>query len=124
MARREVIGRETGVNADLQVRSDGPRRLDPKQVEATRHSEPVARAVAPLPPMPRLALTIRQFCEAFSISEAFYYKLRRQGQGPREMELGARKLISIEAAAEWRRLREEATEAGASAGNNAETAAG
>jgi hypothetical protein len=84
MARGEVTGRKPAVSADLQGRSDGPPILDPRQVEATRHSEPAARAVAPLPAIrgspatPRLALTIPQFCEAFSISEAFYYKLKKQ----------------------------------------------
>ena len=63
-------------------------------------------AVLPRPPTPRLALSIPEFCEAHGISEAFYYKLKKQGEGPREMKLGARTLISLEAAAEWRRARE------------------
>jgi hypothetical protein len=53
------------------------------------------------PPPPRLALTILEFCAAFRISEDFYYKLRRQGQGPRTMKIGARTMISIQAANEW-----------------------
>ena len=111
MARRKVTGRKLGLSADLQGRSDGPRILDLKRVETSRHGE--SRAVAPLPPFrgpsptPRLALTIPQFCEAFNISEAFYYKLRKQRQGPREMKLGTRKLISLEAADAWRREREQ-----------------
>jgi hypothetical protein len=60
------------------------------------------------PPPPTLALSIQQFCQAHSISEDFYYKLKRQGAGPREMRVGSRTLISIEAAAEWRRAREAA----------------
>jgi hypothetical protein len=35
-----------------------------------------------------------------------YFKLRGQGLGPREMSVGTRKIISIEAAAAWRRARE------------------
>jgi predicted DNA-binding transcriptional regulator AlpA len=58
------------------------------------------------PPTPRLALNIPEFCEAHRISEAFYYKLKKQGKGPREMEVGVRKLITLESAAEWRRERE------------------
>jgi hypothetical protein len=58
------------------------------------------------PPTPRLALSIREFCTSHNLSEAFYYKLKRQGEGPREMKVGARTLISVEAAAEWRRARE------------------
>ena len=57
------------------------------------------------PPTPRLAL---------SIGEAFYYKLKRHGEGPREMKVGARTLISVEAAAEWRRAREASRSAEAS----------
>jgi hypothetical protein len=55
----------------------------------------------PLPP--RLALSIREFCAAHGISEDFYYKLKRQGRGPVEMKVGARTLISHEAATDWRR---------------------
>ena len=61
---------------------------------------------AALPPTSRLALSISQFCEAHDLSEAFYYKLKKQGDGPREMKVGARTLISLESAAEWRRARE------------------
>ena len=62
-------------------------------------------AVSP-PPMPRLALSIREFCAAHGISEGFFYKLKKQGEGPREMKVGARTLITFESAAEWRRARE------------------
>ena len=57
-------------------------------------------------PPPRLALSILEFCDAHGISEGFYYKLKKQCKGPREMKVGARTLISFEAAAEWRRARE------------------
>jgi len=60
-------------------------------------------------PTPCLALSIAQFCDAHNISEGFYYKLKRQGIGPCEMKLGARTLITLESAAEWRRERENAT---------------
>ena len=66
-------------------------------------------AVSP-PPTPRLALSIPEFCEAHGISEGFFYKLKKQGEGPREMKLGARTLITLESAAEWRRERENATQ--------------
>jgi predicted DNA-binding transcriptional regulator AlpA len=58
------------------------------------------------PSTPRLALSIREFCESHGISEGFFYKLKKQGEGPREMKVGARTLISFESAAEWRRARE------------------
>ena len=57
-------------------------------------------------PTPRLALSIPEFCEAHGISEGFFYKLKKQGEGPREMKVGARTLITFESAAEWRRARE------------------
>ena len=57
-------------------------------------------------PTPRLALGIPEFCKAHGISEGFFYKLKKQGEGPREMKVGARTLISCESAAEWRRARE------------------
>ena len=58
------------------------------------------------PPTPRLALSIPEFCQAHGISEGFFYKLKKQGEGPREMKVGARTLITFESAAEWRRARE------------------
>src|SRR3954452_102826 len=63
-------------------------------------------AVRPRPPTPRLALSIPEFCDAHGISEAFFYKLKKQGKGPREMKVGTRTLITFESAAEWRRARE------------------
>ena len=69
----------------------------------TGKSEPVFDA--PIPP-PRLALSILEFCDAHGISEGFYYKLKKQRKGPCEMKVGARTLISVESAAEWRPARE------------------
>ena len=52
------------------------------------------------------AYSIEQFCQAHGISIDLYFKLQRQGLGPKTMKAGARTLISVEAAAEWRRARE------------------
>ena len=49
------------------------------------------------------AFSIEEFCRRHSISVPFYYKLRDLGLTPREMEKGARVLITREAAADWRR---------------------
>jgi hypothetical protein len=38
-----------------------------------------------------------------------YYKLKKQDQGPREMKIGTRTLITFEAAAKWRAEREAAS---------------
>jgi len=52
--------------------------------------------------------SVASFCVAHHISESFYYKLKNQGLGPREMQVGARILITHEAAADWRNARERA----------------
>jgi hypothetical protein len=55
------------------------------------------------------AYSIAGFCVAHGdLSEAFFHKLCRMGLGPKLMKVGARTLISVEAAAEWRRAREAA----------------
>jgi hypothetical protein len=57
------------------------------------------------------AHSIDEFCETHGpISRAFYYKLRAAGRGPVEMHVGTRRLISEEAAAEWRRQMEAASQ--------------
>lgn len=55
--------------------------------KVTGKSEPVVEE--PILP-PRLALSILEFCDAHGISEWFYYKLKKQRKGPREMRLGTR----------------------------------
>jgi hypothetical protein len=57
-------------------------------------------------PRPKVAgdcLTIDEFCLRNRISKQFYYKLRAMGQTPIESRLGAKVLITKEAAEEWRR---------------------
>jgi hypothetical protein len=51
--------------------------------------------------------TIDQFCERNHQSVAGYYKQKKLGLGPREMEVGRRRFVSVEAEAEWRRAREQ-----------------
>jgi hypothetical protein len=51
---------------------------------------------------PRAVYTIPEFCVAHQISESFYFKLKAEGLGPEEMELGSRRLISFESAKRWR----------------------
>ncbi len=46
--------------------------------------------------------TVTQFCKDHHISRSMYYKLQKQGQGPKQMMVGRRRLISNEAAADWR----------------------
>lgn len=52
------------------------------------------------------AFTIEGFCKAHGFSRAHYFNLQKVGEGPRVMHVGARVLISREAAADWRRQRE------------------
>jgi hypothetical protein len=54
--------------------------------------------------------SIGTFCRRNGISESFYFKLKAQGLGPREIKLGARVLITRESAREWRREREIAAQ--------------
>jgi len=67
------------------------------------------------PPTPPAVFTVRSFCEAHHISESFYFKLKTQRRGPREMQVGARILITFESAADWRREREAETAAASTA---------
>jgi hypothetical protein len=53
--------------------------------------------------------TVAEFCSRNRISLAFYYKLRAQGLGPREIRLGTKVLITKEAAEAWRRAQEAAS---------------
>jgi predicted site-specific integrase-resolvase len=52
------------------------------------------------------AKSIDEFCEDHGISRATYYNLKKIGKGPIEMNVGARRLVSDEAAERWRRERE------------------
>ena len=62
-----------------------------------------------LPAVPAAgAHTIKEFCGLHRISVAFFYVLRQREEGPVEMRVGSRVLISHEAAADWRRSREVA----------------
>ncbi|MDI3565921.1 hypothetical protein J4G48_0029690 [Bradyrhizobium barranii subsp. apii] len=55
------------------------------------------------------AYTVEEFCARHRISVQLFYKLRPQGLMPATFNVGARVLISREAAAAWRRARENAT---------------
>ena len=47
-------------------------------------------------------MTIEEFAARHRISKQFYYKLRAAGQGPTEIRIGSRVLISKDAAEAWR----------------------
>jgi hypothetical protein len=54
----------------------------------------------------KAASSIDEFCAEHSISRALFYILKKAGKAPRIMKVGARQVISIEAAADWRRQME------------------
>jgi predicted DNA-binding transcriptional regulator AlpA len=59
------------------------------------------------------ALSISDFCRQHSISRALFYKALKEGWAPKIMKCGKRTLISVEAAAQWRRAMENQPGVGA-----------
>jgi hypothetical protein len=56
------------------------------------------------------AYSIADFCRQHGgMSEAFFHKLISDGDGPRLMRVGGRTMVSVEAAAAWRRAHEAET---------------
>ena len=52
------------------------------------------------------ACTIAEFCASHRISRTHLHNLQKAGKGPRIMKVGKRVLISMDAAADWRRALE------------------
>lgn len=63
----------------------------------------------------RPTYTVAQFCADHNIGRTHFYRLVKDGKGPRLMKLGRRVLISAEAAADWRLAMEKATNQSAEA---------
>jgi hypothetical protein len=61
------------------------------------------------PPPPRGAFTIDEFCSAHGFRPTLYYALRKDGEGPTEIRVGRRVLITVEAAERWRAERTAAS---------------
>jgi hypothetical protein len=59
--------------------------------------------------------TVAEFCRRNRICRATLYNLVRRAKGPRLMKVGSRTLISVEAAADWRRTMEQAGKPGSEA---------
>jgi hypothetical protein len=53
------------------------------------------------PPGP-IAFTVAEFCKAHRISRSFLYSEWKAGRGPRFMRAGVKRIITGEAAADWR----------------------
>ena len=47
------------------------------------------------------SLTIKAFCQKYAISAPVYYKWQRNGDGPKELRIGAVIRITPEAEREW-----------------------
>lgn len=47
--------------------------------------------------------SIKQFCAAHGLSRTLFYTLLKQNKAPRLMYVGRRRMISHDAAAEWRK---------------------
>jgi hypothetical protein len=128
MARGEVTGKKPVQTPDAAKRKHGPPSADPEAVEPISHGEPTSTGPTPTPPIrgpplatadspkyrrkPKsvdphaLAMSIHAFCVRHDISEDLFFKMQREGWGPAVMRVGARTLISVESAADWRRERE------------------
>src|SRR6516165_5725741 len=73
------------------------------KVKQKAHNRPQARAPPASPGAEVCAFSIPEFCRVHgNMSQAFFHALIAKGRGPRIMKVGARTMISVEAAAEWR----------------------
>ena len=102
--RPEKTGRKPRSTPSESTRRSGPptEALDAEEAPASYDGSPVVVSRGHLIHGPPLAFSIREFCLAHRISVPFYFRLKALGLGPREMKLGARRIISAEAATEWR----------------------
>ena len=73
---------------------------------ASKKHTDTAHAVETGPQVPVAAHSVDQFCKSHGISRALFYILQREKSGPRVMRVRGRTLISVEAAADWRRAME------------------
>jgi predicted DNA-binding transcriptional regulator AlpA len=51
--------------------------------------------------IPIRARSIRAFCREYGFSKSHYYNLRRRGLAPRTLRVGAKQIVTNEAADEW-----------------------
>ena len=54
----------------------------------------------------KVAFSVTEFCARHGICRSLFYTLLREGKGPTIMHVGKRRLVSIEAEAEWRKKME------------------
>jgi len=63
----------------------------------------------------KASFSINEFCVRHALSRSKFYKLRRAGLGPKEMQLGGMVRISAMAEADWQRACEKIAQAKAEA---------
>jgi hypothetical protein len=125
MARREVTGRKPALTAAEAERSFGSpsppavkppdpsielvTKAEPAAIEPTAVSEPSVPAKAKTPrargppvAVPAAWYSLEEFAAAHRLSMAMLFKLKSEGRGPRETEVGSRRFVTFEDAAEWR----------------------
>ena len=78
------------------------RALVEMALQGARYGPSPARGGGPAPAV----FTIPEFCAAHRLSRSKLYQLWAAGAGPRKMSIGTKILITVEAAADWRRERE------------------
>ena len=61
------------------------------------------KAPEPHPVADRDAYSIAEFAKRHSLSRSYVYELLARGEGPAVLAIGRRRLITREAAADWRR---------------------
>ena len=93
------------VAIELDRPSDAPPHGKKKKKRRKRKKRPKQRQ----PRQPDHLRDIATFCDRNGISESYYFALKREGRGPKEIKLGKRVLISPESEAAWRREREAET---------------
>lgn len=72
--------------------------------------------------MSKPCYTVAEFCfDHGKISKVTFYKLVKEGRGPRLMKVGRRTLITAEAAADWRKRMEQESAASESDASSAES---
>jgi hypothetical protein len=71
----------------------------------TSRKPDLLQSVAAPRPVEVLGMSIAEFCQAHGFSENKYYMEARAGRGPDVMKIGARTIITREAAARWREQR-------------------
>jgi hypothetical protein len=54
-------------------------------------------------PVEKQAYTVTEFCRAFEISKAMFYKLRKEGIGPEIIKIGRSTRITLEAIDLWKK---------------------